>query len=574
MNTEPATVSGKPKAGWFTPGTITDLAIIVLLWILAVGAVKPVGEFPLNDDWSYSLAAKRLAEGEGYQPTGWTEMNLLSHAAWGALFCLPAGFSFTALRFSTLSLSLIGVLGLYGLIRQLHPSRGRALVCALALLFNAAFFSLANTFMADVPFTALAILSASFYVRYLKQEGWTNLWLGTLFALIATLSRQMGLCLPIGFGVALWLKHGLAKERLGRALLPLLLCVGAHIILQYWLRAAGKTPTETIMAERLWKSVTHPLKLPINVAYYGWSMLMYLGWFLLPLTVLLFAGWARLKEGFTRFSWVALVLWGFGLTSLGRFVFMPKLMPVHSNIISPEGIGPATLRDVFTLKLPHLSALPMGFWLIVTVLSLAGAILLLFKLTVWIRENFVRLRPGRLEQRPLLGAFFLVCAAVYLGPFIISGFFDRYLIPVMVFLMAFLAVTTDANLLSFQRSKSFVVSALLLALGVFSVTATHDYMEWNRTRWQAVRQLLTEEKLQPEDVDGGFEVNGWYLFSHDNQPERWGNTPSFFAWTEKVPYVIAYGEIDGFEIRSSHSYQRWLLPSEGKILVLKRKPTQ
>lgn len=49
-------------------GTLRDLGIIALLWALAILTVQPMGDFPLNDDWSYGMTAKRLVEGLGYDP--------------------------------------------------------------------------------------------------------------------------------------------------------------------------------------------------------------------------------------------------------------------------------------------------------------------------------------------------------------------------------------------------------------------------------------------------------------------------------------------------------------------------
>jgi hypothetical protein len=137
---ETATVRQRTR-GWtprfgFSGGTVIDLVIVALLWTLAVIIAQPIGEFPLNDDWSFGMTVKRLVEGLGYQPGKWGEMTLFSQALWGALFCIPHGFSFTALRFSTLVLSLTSAFAMYGLIRQLQGPRLLALVCALTLVFN------------------------------------------------------------------------------------------------------------------------------------------------------------------------------------------------------------------------------------------------------------------------------------------------------------------------------------------------------------------------------------------------------------------------------------------------------
>jgi len=134
-----------------------DLAVITFLWVSAVAMVNPVGDFPLGDDWSYGLAVKHLVENGRYQPTGWTMMTLITQTLWGTLFSLPFGFSFTALRFSTLSLSLAGILGTYLLGRQLGGRRFPATAIALTLVFNAIYFALSHTFMTDVHFLALTV---------------------------------------------------------------------------------------------------------------------------------------------------------------------------------------------------------------------------------------------------------------------------------------------------------------------------------------------------------------------------------------------------------------------------------
>ena len=549
-------------ASVFSRGTVLDLIVIASLWSLAVIIVQPIGEFPLNDDWSWSLTAKRLAEGGGYHPTGWTEMTLLTHALWGALFCIPQGFSFTALRFSTLVLSLAGALAMYGLIRQLQRPRLLAVVGALSLVFNPIYFALSNTFMADVPFTTLAILSALFFVRHLQKGADADLLIGTAFALAATLSRQMGLCLPFAFGVTLVLKHGLQRRWLIRAVLPSIVCLVILAAFQHWLKVAGKLPANNMRTERLWAVLANPIRIPLNVAYYGWSMLMYLGWFLLPLT--LPAIWSRrsAETGSPPCFPARGALFFFLVASVGRFFFVPSLMPVHNNVIIPQGIGPATLRDTFDLHLPHLPAWPDAFWLLVTALSLAGAGILVFKATQLIVELFPKGRFDRGSEDGLAGTFFLLCAAVYLVPFLLSGFFDRYLIPVTAFLAAFLAASLEWRGFNVARGRQLAAILLIAGSGVFAVAGTRDYLEWNRIRWRALEALLAKNDVKPKDVDGGFEFNGWNMYGNSDQATNWANT---------VPYVIAFGEIEGFESVGSYTYNQWMPPHEGRIIVLKRK---
>ena len=91
---------------------LSDRAASVSLsvaWVLVALIANPVAELPLNDDWAYSLPVKSWVEQGDLRLTFWQSMPLLPQLGWGALFCLPFGFSFTALRVSTLVLGGLGV---------------------------------------------------------------------------------------------------------------------------------------------------------------------------------------------------------------------------------------------------------------------------------------------------------------------------------------------------------------------------------------------------------------------------------------------------------------------------------
>ena len=79
-----------------------NMAFLVLIYVASIIVVNPLGNFPLNDDWSFARAVQNLVEKKDWRPTGFTAMPFITQSLWGAIFCLPAGFSFNALRFSTL----------------------------------------------------------------------------------------------------------------------------------------------------------------------------------------------------------------------------------------------------------------------------------------------------------------------------------------------------------------------------------------------------------------------------------------------------------------------------------------
>ena len=145
------------------------VVLLILLWLFLVILVNPIGNFPLNDDWAYGWTVNTLLTTGQFYLSDWTAPNLVPQALIGTLFTLPFGFSFTALRFSTLTLGLLGVLVTYGLLREVNAARGAALCGALILALNPLYFSLANSFMTDVPSFTFFMASVYCIIRGLEM---------------------------------------------------------------------------------------------------------------------------------------------------------------------------------------------------------------------------------------------------------------------------------------------------------------------------------------------------------------------------------------------------------------------
>ncbi len=215
---------------------------ITALWAAMALLVNPSGNFPLNDDWCYALAVQSLLEEGSLQIVSIVPMSLVAQVLWGTLFCLPFGFSFTALRVSTLVLGLAGLLGMYGLLREMKTSRTIALVGCMAVAVNPIYFELSNTFMTDVPFFAFSVTSLYAFVRAIRRGSSANIAIGTLFACLATLTRQLGLILPLLFGLAYVVKNGLRVRTIAKALLPMVITAVALVSYQEWMRSTDRLP--------------------------------------------------------------------------------------------------------------------------------------------------------------------------------------------------------------------------------------------------------------------------------------------------------------------------------------------
>lgn len=84
---------------------------------------------------------------------------------YGAAWCLAFGFSFIALGISTWTLWIALQLSVYFLVLEIGGARRNALIGAAVVGFFPTCFTLAPTFMSDVPFLAAQTASMLFFAR-------------------------------------------------------------------------------------------------------------------------------------------------------------------------------------------------------------------------------------------------------------------------------------------------------------------------------------------------------------------------------------------------------------------------
>ncbi len=127
--------------------------------LIAFLIVNPFAEMPFNDDWSYAFTVRRLLETGHLTYNGWSTATIITQAYWGAIVSKLFGFSFTALRFSTLPFAVGCVMLCYLLARRAGLLPRWAIFCALLLGLNPLFLPLATSFMTDVPGLFFILLS-------------------------------------------------------------------------------------------------------------------------------------------------------------------------------------------------------------------------------------------------------------------------------------------------------------------------------------------------------------------------------------------------------------------------------
>jgi hypothetical protein len=140
-----------------------------------------------------------------------------------------------------------------------------------------------------------------------------------------------------------------------------------------------------------------------------------------------------------------------------------------------------------------------------------------------------------------------------------GGLFDRHLLIAALpatLLLGLLFPTLDASGKE-KQGKVFGAAAAgaLVILAWFSIAATHDYLAWNRVRWDLGTGLLAQN-VDPLKLSAGFEFNAWQ--NYDTFRARGNVGKVYYWWYDKRDYLISMKPEAGYRIVRQENYFSWL----------------
>jgi hypothetical protein len=521
-----------------------NIFILLGLWILFILIINPIGNFPLNDDWAYAKVIINILELGRVKFIGWMGMTLFAHVVWGAAVSKVFGFSFTILRFSTLIFGFLGVLYSYKIIR-LFAAPVWAFIGALLVFFNPMYFNLSYSYMTDVPFFMVGVISIYNLHKYVDNQKLNHFFTAILFASVAVLIRQLGLAIGVGFLLYGFLLIKTEKRVFYISVLFFVCQLGVfmayQILGEIYIGFPGRFHERgNDLLTVLLESPVHLVRTIINR---GIVVLLYMSIFISPFLVIILKPNNILKSIFVTCS-------AFGLFIL--LYFKGHLFPVLENMIHDFGVGPKTLYDFLHFENPYLGE-EHFFWKMLTFVSCVlfiGTLAELFtfkKLFSFIKKRF---------------SLPLIISIVYISVAGSVDCFDRYFIFPIPLIFAFLAGIFSSSI----QPKWGIFSIFFIPIALFTVFATHDYFSWNRARWQAIDYLLNEEKVHQTKIDGGFEYNGWFNYNEEDFPSGLQN-----LWVHNVDYIITFTHLPDTELYKEFTYSRWLHFDTSTIKILKKE---
>jgi 4-amino-4-deoxy-L-arabinose transferase-like glycosyltransferase len=531
---------------------LRNLAIVVAGVAGLVLLVSPQHEFPIIDDYLYVGSVKDMLATSKFVMPDFSQANLVGLTVAGTLWTKLFGFSFTSLTYLTLVFATVGLLAFYGIAREGNVPPGSALLGTALLGLNPIFVHLSYSFMTDVPFISMVLVSCYLYIRGLKPEN-SLLWLlaGGLCAGYAFLIRQYGLFVPVAFLIYL-LANGLLtrswrwRQMLAVAVLPALI-VGGWLFLM-----RGTPPTGGAMAAAA-RAASFRFKEP-------WLRVFLLRAFtIFPLTAL--SAWAAVKIRPARWwlagvlavavwwamfavdlpdeKWIAVYQLPFAV-QVGPLAFNlpdePFSFAAEGNIIKTDAI------DFDEFGYAQEPVWTMEAWRAIWVVGATLGVVLLAKIAWalwdWLRALFeaatakVRKRKDGAKDNPKslepIAAFYLLGAMIFVVSLAFPGdMFDRYILGFLPFLILFLV----RGCAQWGRLGWGYSIAALLIIASFTILAKADHMDQMRTRWEA--GLWMEARV------GAVQV-GWNW-------DHWGHATSDVYLVTGVP-------VDGFRTERQFPY--------------------
>jgi hypothetical protein len=192
------------------------------------------------------------------------------------------------------------------------------------------------------------------------------------------------------------------------------------------------------------------------------------------------------------------------------------------------------------------------------VLTVVGGALLVGKMTVSAIVLIGKMRIADLNDEDIVQIFFLAAVGAYTLPILVGGFFDRYLIPLVPFVLYLSAGELRREGIAPTVGKT-AAAILITFIAAFAILGTRDYLMWHRVRWEALAELQRTGNIDVHDIDGGFEFNGWVA----NDLDR-------LFFNENAKYRIGTSGKPGFTVIKEYEYRIWMPPKTRTLFVLER----
>lgn len=505
---------------------ITDWHVVLLFglfFICETILLSPFGNFPLHDDWVPSLSIfEYVRSGVVFYPALLAASSVVP-ILYGIGTSLVFGFSFVALRLTSVVLAWGCACFLYAFLRKNDFPRPISIAATALLLASPLFINLSYTFMSEIP-ALFFLLGAIFFFSWgLREKNYGVIGLGALFGTLGFFTRQTDIFIILSAAAVYFFDKSLDRRR---GLLIFGLCGIAIVTFGKLLQGAGISPS----ALSVFYLPTDILLRVVRTFLFALFFLALAGLAVLPATVSIWMRGkkisdARLSGRLIFFSVVASVSGAVGFILFNQF----------ENVITLYGVGPVPFVMIGSIKTWG----PIAAYVAVTGMAIVSGVYLL--------RCYVKDAGIFFGKRPWNAFIWYYAALYFLFVSIVFPWFDRYYI-----LLLPLSCYCAAQILERYSWRPRIFYAIIACMGLYGMIGTYNYLAWNDARWRLGERLITKG-VAPSELSGGKEWNGWYhykneldplLKKHDPRENAAGFIDDFLILHRQSTYILSFSPVE------------------------------
>lgn len=517
------------------------LFVSLIYYFLGVLIVKPFVEMPLNDDWVYALDVVSSVKK--------ARLNFLGiESAWGipqvyimSLFA-PENNLHVILRFFGILSSFGTIILLYFLVSRISKNKTAILLLLLGVIVFPPFFLVSMSFMTDNLFLCLITLASLLFDLAFEQKSQKKLLFGLVICCIALLQRQFAVLFVIPLSLsAVFLYKKNRKMSITTAAGTVFIILTYFFAKNWWFNNAGIKFEPNLIVN--------------NNLFYRFELIC---------VFLFYAGLisSSVFLSINYFSDKPVIIWNkvfFIKLMLMMGIVYLEMQRIHTNIDAPfngnlfSAFGIFRENEVLLGTRPTIYPDYFRYFI--------GSLGLVFFIPLMLSQS----RENRLEKivgffyELRFGAVTVMFGIVYLYVLILRGiFFDRYYLPFLPALLVLASMLIN----QFKVKKTPVLGFLILSLiFVFTTTQSIDYFKWNEARWN-LADGLKNQGVSVNDIDGGYEWNGWN--------GKIMNAPPLSA-VSTAKYFVSFSAVNNFRVvRTVGWYSIW--PPHHRTIYLLQIP--
>lgn len=546
------------------------ILFLLFLWLIILALVNPIGNFPLGDDWAYAKPVKNYLDTGILRLTDWGSMTLVMHVFLGIIVSKIFGFSFTVLRFLTLIFSLFGSIGTYFFSKEAGIKKNISLLISILILFNPVYLSFSFSYMTDVSFFSIMIWALFFIIKFFRNEKTIYFIISLILTLIALLIRDLAIVFPIAFGIAYFYKSGFKIKNILHPAISIIVIFCVYLCYYLWIIKFNGMPKsmESSHGKILALWLAGIIKVTLTIIKNCILSLFFIGFYFFPILITYYIGEYKSLSGKSKF-----ILSIINIILIFVVVLVNVMNPIQSEALKIFMFSPI-LQAYFSwpdVNLPsreYAPTIPLLIVLLINAIGIIGGFIILKLLLNKIIELFRKIKTKAKDIEVVIYIFVFIFILIYLIPVFSHNFCNRYLYLLLPLTLGFIY---DKKFIIPVKNRLVLAINIILILWIsyFAIAASHDWISFNRARWQGAEFLMRDLKISPSQIDGGFEFNGWYTFDYDysyNQPKD-----KNFWWVKGNSYYIGWGKSPYYDVKKEIPYERYYPPFRKAIMYIQKR---